>query len=262
MASIQLTKEIIDHFKISACKHTSTPSGQKNVFIVEIEGQQYALKIIHIADERFEREVKISQQFNHLDGIPSIIKVEQFRGETIVLEEYIEGFDLSEIAAGYIGQANAVKDLIYKTASILEPVWLENYVHRDLKPQNIRVRPDGSVVVLDFGIARALGEESITATGTQPLSWFYASPEQYAGKKNLISYRTDLFCLGIIAFYLFTGRLPFGATKDEIAKKFLSPPYTVDSGSLDIDLLCNAVFKHTPSERPRKISKFLDLVKP
>lgn len=262
MASIQLTQDIINHFKIASCQQASTPSGQKNVFIVDIAGCLYALKIIHIADERFEREVKISQQFNHLPGIPSIIKVEQFQGETIVLEEYIDGSDLSELAASYIGDADAVKDVIYKVATILEPVWVADYVHRDLKPQNIRVRNDGSIVVLDFGIARALGEESITATGSQPLSWFYASPEQYAGKKNLISYRTDLFCLGIIAFYLYTGELPFGRTKEEIAKKFLSPPYLINSGNSEIDLLCHTVFKHAPSERPRKISKFLNLIKP
>ena len=81
------------------------------------------------------------------------------------------------------------------------------------------MRGNGNPVVLDFGIARALDEKSITVSG-QPLSWRFASPEQFFGQKKYISYRTDFFCLGIMAFYIFTNRLPFGNTQSQIEKVF------------------------------------------
>jgi serine/threonine protein kinase len=259
MTSIALSQGLVNHFKISEYRQATTPSGQKTVFIVKIEGVVYALKIIHIADERFEREVKICQKYNHIPGIPSILRIEKYLNDTIILEEYIEGNDLSDILDQYKGDDKKIMDLIFKVGTILTPVWDDKYVHRDLKPQNIRIRANGEPVVLDFGIARALDEESITATGGQPLSWYYASPEQYAGQKNLISYRTDFFCLGIVAYYLYTNQLPFGNTKDLIAQTFTNPTIQIDSGNKHINGFCNGVFYTSPSDRPRKIETFLKL---
>ena len=150
-----------------------------------------------------------------------------------------------------------VLKLIYEIALILTPIWENRYVHRDLKPQNIRIKPDGSPVVLDFGIARALDEESLTVTGGQPLSWLFASPEQYNGQKNFISYRTDFFCLGIIAFYLFTNSLPFGKDRYEIAEAYRDGAVKVNTENKSIDNFCNSVFKISPAERPRKIELLL-----
>ena len=256
MASINLSDELIRHFNISEYIHAN-PGGQKTVFVVTINGQKHALKIIKIADERFEREVKICESFNHIDGIPQITRIEMFGNDTIILEEFIEGNDLYDIAKKYKGDANMVLSLIHKVALILTPIWESRYVHRDLKPQNIRIKPDGSPVVLDFGIARALDEESLTVTGGQPLSWLFASPEQYNGQKDFISYRTDFFCLGIIAFYLFKNSLPFGKDRYEIAETFRIGNIEVNTGNESIDNFCNSVFKISPAERPRNIELLL-----
>jgi len=259
MASIELSKGLINHFKISSYE-LANPGGQKTVFIVAIDGLKYALKIINIADDRFEREVRICEKFANSDGIPSIKRIEQYEKDTIILEEYIEGDDLSDIISDYKNNEMKVCNLIHAIGIILQPVWIDRYIHRDLKPQNIRIKNNGYPVVLDFGIARALNEDSITASGTQPLSWLFASPEQYSGLKNLISYRTDFFCLGIIAHYLYTSTLPFGNNKKKISEIFLNGKLGVDTGNLTIDNFCNAVFKKDPSERPRKIEKFLKLL--
>lgn len=260
MASIQLSQDLIDHFKISEYKQMPTPGGQKTVFMAKIGGVRYALKIIRVADERFEREVKICEEFNDVVGIPCILKIEKFHNETIILEEYIDGNDLSELVVEYRGDEKKVRELVSKIGNILKPVWDARYVHRDLKPQNIRITSEGEPYVLDFGIARALGEESITVSGSQPMSWLYASPEQFAGKKDMVSYRTDFFCLGIICYHLYTGTLPFGRKKEEIEKVFASPQIVVETGSEAINNFCNSVFQFNPSDRPRKIETFLSLI--
>lgn len=261
MPSIQLSKEIIEHFKITDY-NTANPGGQKTVFIVTIEGKKHALKIINIADERFEREIKICNEFSKNTGIPVITKVEQFEKETIILEEYIEGNDLSELVADFEKDDRKICNLLLNIIEILAPVWEAKYVHRDLKPQNIRLNTKGNPTVLDFGIARALEEESITVTGGQPLSWLFASPEQYTGQKRLISYRTDFFCLGIIAFHLYMKAYPFGSNRTEIAERFEQGNLEISTGSQLIDNFCNAVFKINPSERPRNVESLIKLLKP
>lgn len=77
MASLELSQKLIDHFKITKVEATKK-GGQKKVFIVLIDGVKYAFKIINFADERIEREIKICEKFNSNNGIPSIVKVEQF----------------------------------------------------------------------------------------------------------------------------------------------------------------------------------------
>lgn len=262
MEHISLSKNLIDHFKITDHYHLNH-GGQKTVFSVTIEEIKYALKLIHFVDERLEREIKISSEFAGGNGIPVIRKVEKIGNKTIILEEYIEGYDLADIKDQYKGNEYIICELITNIANILKPVWLKRYIHRDLKPQNIRIKPDGKPVILDFGIARALDEETITATGGQPLSWLYASPEQYNSKRELISYRTDFFCLGIIAYELFTGSLPFGMEKLKIQQSFNSPSTSLTiQNSAKLTLFCSQTLRFSPSERPRSIDSFLNLLKP
>lgn len=258
MASITLTPELIEHFNIS---DYSLPKrgGQKTVFIVTIDKIKYALKIINTVDERFEREVRICQKYELNDGIPNIIRIEKFDKDTIIIEEYIEGNDLNDIISQYVGNENKVLKLLLDVATTLKPIWEDQYVHRDLKPQNIRIKKNGKPVVLDFGIARALEEESITATGGgQPYSWPFASPEQYDGKKDLISYRTDFFCLGIIGFFMYTNSLPFGNNRGEINDAFIKSDLSISVSSKTLTDFCNLVFKKNPSERPRKIETIIN----
>lgn len=258
MGSIALKDNFIQHFKIDDYVQAA-PGGQKTVFIVEIAGKKFALKIIKFVDERLAREIKICERYASNTGIPSLVHIEEFNGDTIILEEYIYGNDLSEIIDDFIGDEKRVLAIMHRIGVILEPVWIDRFVHRDLKPHNIRICESGLPVVLDFGIARALDDETITAAGTQPLSWLYASPEQYFGKKDLISYKTDFFCLAIIAYRLFVGKLPFGDSKDKIAGTFSKPLLPVNTGSKGIDNFCNAMFHINPSVRPRKIEAYLKL---
>ena len=260
MPAITLTQDLIKHFNISQYSRPKH-GGQKTVFIVTIDGIKYALKLINTVDARFEREVRICEKYSQSGGIPKIIRIEKFEKETIILEEFIDGNDLCDIYQSYLDKEEEVRQLLLKVGNILMPIWDDHYVHRDLKPQNIRIRTNGDPIVLDFGIARALDEDSITVTGGgQPLSPFFASPEQYSGQKRLISYRTDFFCLGIIAFYLFTNRLPFGNNRQDINNTFQKGDLSIVLKSKVLNEFCNAVFKKNPSERPRKIENFINLL--
>jgi len=250
MSSLILSDEFIDSFKIQEYKFMKK-GGQKTVFIVKIDDKLYALKLLNFLDERLSREIDIYSKYSNVSGIPKIARVNEFKGETIILEEFIEGNDLSDIAYRFKGNEDMIIVLITRMINILTPIWMDKYVHRDLKPQNVRITPEGNPIVLDFGIARDLGGESITATGNQPLTFKFASPEQFAGDKRLISYRTDFFCIGIIAYYLYTNKLPFGSSKEDIEDRFSKNNLSVSLESEVLNAFCNAVFKLNPSERPR-----------
>jgi eukaryotic-like serine/threonine-protein kinase len=251
-----LSPEFLKHFNISEILDNKPTSGQKRVHIVKKEGIKIALKIISAIDERIERELKIYEVFKLNEGIPCILDVQRYGHELIILEEYIEGKDLSQVLGEYIGDSVKIRKLIFLIAEILEPVWEGDYVHRDLKPQNIRIKDDGTPVVIDFGIARDLGDGTITPIGFQPNSWPFASPEQLFAKKDLISYRTDFFCLGIIAYFLFTGKLPFGNSQLEISNCFSQEQITFNVGDEPLNIFFNVVLKYKVAERPRTVENF------
>lgn len=260
MKTTKLTEDFVKAFNINQILEEKPRSGQKQVYIVEVDGIIYALKVIPTADDRIARELDIYERFKDNPGIPKIISVEKYGDELVVFEEYIGGNDLNKIAPVYISDSRKVRQLIADIAEILTPIWNQQCIHRDLKPHNIIIRENGSPVVLDFGIARDLDDETITPTGFQPYTWNFGSPEQYFFKKDLISYRTDFFCLGIIAYYLFTGELPFGKTRNDIAAIFTGQQIIFDLEDKEMNIFLNSVLKFSVAERPRKIDQFVKLL--
>ena len=257
MKTTKLAEEFIRTFNIHQIIEEKPKSGQKQVYFVEIDGSIFALKIIPTADERIIRELKIYERFKDNCGIPNVIRVQTYGDELVVLEEFIEGKDLSLISSQYINNSAKVRYLIADIADILAPVWNNRCIHRDLKPQNIIIKNDGHPVVLDFGIARDLDDETITPTGFQPFTWSFGSPGQYFFKKEQISYRTDFFCLGIIAYYLYTNILPFGKSRAAIAESFTQPQKEYDVHNEEMNVFLNAVLKYSVAERPRTVEQFI-----
>lgn len=255
-STTKLTNEFVSKFNITKVIEQKPKSGQKQVYIVEIDAVLIALKIIPIIDERIKRELKIYDVFKNNDGIPCILNVNEYGDELVIFEEYISGKDLSIIKDQYKNNSKKVRTLIYDIAKVLEPVWNKNYVHRDIKPQNIIIR-DEKPVILDFGIARDLDDDTITPTGFQPFSWPFASPEQYFYKREQISYRTDFFCLGILAYHLYTGNYPFGKSKSEIANEFSSEQKSFDVKDKELNNFLNTNLKFRVAERPRTVELFI-----
>lgn len=252
-----LSPELKKHFNITEV-HSKKSGGQKMVFIVTKDGSKCALKLFHNFGKRDIRELNIYEKFKHIDGIPKIISIEDFGDDKVVFEEYIDGSSLQEIVKEYAGDFEKVKKLIIKICSILEPIWKDNKIHRDIKLNNIMIRSNGEPVVIDFGIALDLGGTVYTTNVTQPMSWDFASPEQVLNQRDLIDYRSDFFSLGVIAYTLYYQRKPFGDSQDEVAQKFTAKN---TSHTTDIDCKLNLFFKEcfgiSPADRPRDLSNLL-----
>ena len=129
----------------------------------------------------------------------------------VIVEERIEGTGLRDtIKSGNKYDLTQAVGFTERMLSIVDAVWAQRIVHRDIKPENIILRDDGELYLLDFGIARALDEASITASYEMgPFTPGYAAPEVFSGPKSAIDTRADLFSVGVVAYELITGENPF-----------------------------------------------------
>jgi serine/threonine-protein kinase len=235
--------------------HKSFTGGQKFVFIATCKDYICAIKMFRFGfGEREDREIKFYIENSKLKGIPTILEVVEHNKETIVIEEFIDGEPLNGITDRYVSNGPIIAKLITDIADIMTPIWRENKTHRDIKPENIIIQPDGTPVIIDFGIFKDSALTTITHTGFQPHSWAFAAPEQHLGNKEHISYRTDFFALGVLAYYLYYQELPFGQTQDAIMKKMASQDldYSSEDGCQLNDFF-EAVLQFPVSARPRNV---------
>ncbi len=174
--------------------------------------------------QRFEREARVLATLDH-PHIASIYGVEELDGSRALVLECVEGPTLADrIARGPVELHDALT-IAKQIADAVESAHEQGIIHRDLKPANIKVRPDGTVKVLDFGLARvdssvmsdALDAATITAAGTRHGTILgtaaYMSPEQARGRS--VDRRTDIWAFGCILFEMLSGRRAFagdGAT--------------------------------------------------
>ena len=177
--------------------------------------RQVAIKLLHeqfIADEsaveRFRREATSVAQVAHENVVTVIDRGEDGRRQFIVFE-LVEGPNLKEVVRerGPLPVADALRYAI-QIGRALGFAHEQGLVHRDVKPQNVLLAPDGRVKVTDFGIARALELEGLTQTGTVLGTSEYVAPEQARGE--LVGPATDIYALGVVLFELLAGEVPFG----------------------------------------------------
>jgi Protein kinase domain len=209
-------------------------------------GRQVAIKVLpdaFAADPdrlaRFEREAKTLASLNH-PHIAGVYGFEKSAGHCALVMELVEGEDLSQrIARGAIPLDEALP-IAKQIAAALEEAHEHGIIHRDLKPANIKVRSDGTVKVLDFGLAKAMEPArasspsmSISPTITTPAmtqagtilgTAAYMSPEQARGID--VDKRTDLWAFGVVLWEMLTGKRLFeGATvSDAIAAVLRAEP--------------------------------------
>ena len=157
--------------------------------------------------DRFKREAKTAANLNH----PNIVQIFDWgiEDEPYFVMEYIEGNTLTSIIAK--NRTISLGDILFIGAQVssgLHAAHQKGLVHRDIKPGNIMITPDGKVKVTDFGIVSLQNEESdITKTGSVLGTASYISPEQAQGKP--VSIESDLYSLGTVLYELITGKAPF-----------------------------------------------------
>lgn len=232
----------------------SFQGGQKDVYICETS--KYGLVAVKLLknsfNEREMREANFYKDHKHLLGIPKLVDIIIYERDTMLIEEYIDGVVLSQDYNHYFNNDDAIIKLITNICRIMSPIWEKGYVHRDLKPDNILIDKDKNIFVIDFGIYKNPDNSTITDTFFQPNSALFAAPEQLIPNKSAISYRTDFFSLGVIAYFLKYNKYPFGNTKDQIISNFSSDKLNCEYGNdCRVKIFCEKVFQLDVSKRPR-----------
>ncbi len=196
--------------------------GSGEVYLAEdtVMRRKVALKVLRKtnADERqvrhFEREVRFASMLNH-PNIVTVLDVGHENDIHFIASEYVEGESLRQRMQRGPMSVTEVLDVAIGVAGALVAAHEAWVVHRDVKPENIMLRRDRGVKVLDFGVATLAGGGG---DGTDPLrrpvvgTLHYLSPEQVRGEP-VIDTRSDIFSLGIVLYEMLAGRPPFdGAT--------------------------------------------------
>jgi eukaryotic-like serine/threonine-protein kinase len=227
-----------------------------------------AIKVLHpnLAGDagfidRFRREARSAALLSH----PNIVAVHDWgstNGTYFMVMEFVRGRNLRDLLTAYrrLEPAQAA-DVLVQMLAALEHAHRRGIVHRDIKPENVLVTADGHVKVADFGLARAFAESRITqAPGTVTGTVQYLAPEQIQGEPA--DPRTDLYALGVVAYELLTGQVPFtGETSLAIAYKHLSdrvpaPSKTEPSVPPELDRL---VLRATEKDREHRPSSAAEL---
>ncbi len=168
--------------------------------------------------ERFRREARAVAQLSH-PHIVGVIDAGEDAGRPYIVFEYVEGETLKDRIRrqGQLPVAEAVAYAI-EIARALGAAHARHIVHRDVKPQNVLIDEEGSAKVTDFGIARTLDEEGLTAAGRVLGTTDYVSPEQALGQH--VNGQSDLYSLGVVLYEMLTGEVPFkGESQVAVAMK-------------------------------------------
>src|SRR2546425_6220406 len=203
--------------------------------------RKVALKILptdvathHDRMHRFEQEAKAASALNH-PNIITIFEIEQVDSVNFIATEFIDGQTLRERMRRGPMKLGEVLEVAIQSASALSAAHDAGIVHRDMKPENLMLRRDGIVKVLDFGLAKLTDRPVATSVDTEALTRaqiktepgvvmgtaIYMSPEQARGLQ--LDARTDIFSLGILIYEMVAGRLPFeGTNTNEIMASVLS----------------------------------------
>ena len=199
---------------------------------VAVKVLPFALSADEAAASRLRREARAAARLNH-PGIVSVFDAGVADGAPYLVMEHVEGHTLAEeLSRGPITSDHAAS-IAASIAAALSVAHAAGVVHRDVKPSNVLLTPSGEVKVTDFGIARAVDDDTLTRPSGIVGSAPYLSPEQLRGEVG--DARSDIYALGVVLFQMLTGRLPFEAdTAMAMAFKHLEeqprPPAELEPG--------------------------------
>ncbi|MBL9018633.1 MAG: protein kinase [Myxococcales bacterium] len=192
-----------------------------------------AVKVLHkhLADyqearDRFEREAQAVAKLRHENILEIFDYAAKPDSEAYIVTEFIDGQTLKQVVTDrpiVFPEIGAM--VILQVGRALAHAHAGGILHRDVKPENIMVRSDGVVKLMDFGISHMVDLERLTVTGQLLGSPAYMAPEHVEGRP--LDFRTDVFALGIVLYQLCTGRLPFeGKNPHEVLKRIAECKFT------------------------------------
>jgi eukaryotic-like serine/threonine-protein kinase len=206
--------------------------GMSTVYLAQdqVLDRPVAIKLLHreISEEadqleRFRREARAAARLSH-PNLVGVIDAGEDEGRPYIVFEYVEGQTLKRRIQeeGGLSVDEAVAYAI-EIGRGLTAAHARKLVHRDVKPQNVLIDPDGRAKVTDFGIARSLESEGMTATGRVLGTTDYVSPEQAMGE--VVDERSDVYSLGVVLYEMLTGEVPYRAeTQVGVAMKHVNDP--------------------------------------
>jgi serine/threonine-protein kinase len=221
-------------------------------------GRTVAIKILkdeYLGDpgflERFRAEARHAALVNH-EGIANVFDYGEEDGSAFLVMELVPGEALSTILErDRTLSTDKVLDIVAQTANALHAAHSAGLVHRDIKPGNLLITPDGRVKITDFGIARIADQVPLTATGQVMGTVQYLSPEQASG--HPASPTTDIYSLGIVAYEALAGRRPFtGESQVAIAMAQINetPPELPATIAEPVRNLVYSCIAKSPADRP------------
>jgi len=152
---------------------------------------------------KFEKEARILKHLAGHEGVPKVFEMIEIMNKKTLIQEFIVGKTLYEVIERDL-EEKEVESIVIQLIDVVAYAHNLGVVHRDVKPGNVMVKPNGTIKLLDFGAAKELrGEEiSATVTGSRP----YMAPEQIMGKSQRAS---DVWAIGVVWYVLYTGMFPF-----------------------------------------------------
>ncbi|HRI55382.1 MAG TPA: serine/threonine-protein kinase, partial [Pseudomonadota bacterium] len=224
--------------------------------------REVALKLLHphLAREpesrlRFAREAKAVARLHHENILEIYAYSQEDAAESYLVTEFIAGPTLRSFLHAHRPRFPEVAAMIgWELSRALAAAHQMGIIHRDVKPENIMVRGDGTVVLCDFGIARILDKDTVTTTGQLLGSPAYMAPEHIRGEPQ--DGRSDLFSLGVVLYELLTGELPYrGRNPHETLTKIAAGQFTpvleqAPLCSRELAAIVERTLSTEPQERP------------
>ncbi len=208
-------------------------------------------------DDRFRTEARLAAALTHAN-IAAVYDYGEDEGSAYLVMEYVEGLPLSRIIADRAPMpAVDTVGLIAQTATALQSAHRNGLVHRDVKPANVLVTPDGIVKLTDFGIARAVGSATVTRTGEVMGTAQYLAPEAALGQET--TPLSDVYALAVVAYEMLCGRRPFRSDSPvalAMAHVHEPPPPMPDFVPPPVRAVVLAALEKDPQFRPDSAAEF------